>query len=207
MNVRLAAAFFAAALSAVGATTCALAGPVVRQTFDYYNVSGASVQEIRADLNQRGPTDGREHRHFDAVTRWYVRWQYTYKPTAAGCEIVTVSTAVDVTYSLPRLSANSAAPTNVRHAFAHYLERLLVHENGHAQNGIDIAKRIEDGIRGLHAAPTCASLAAAANSLGQSLIKEANRLDIDYDARTQHGRTQGAWFPQDDQAGGGGGRD
>lgn len=206
MIVRFAAAFFAAALCAVGGTKGALAGPVVKETFDYYDVDGASAQEIRADLDRRGPTDSHEHRHFDAVTRWRVRWQYTYKPSAAGCEIGTVSTAVDVTYSFPRLLANSAAPTDVRHAFAHYLERLLVHEKGHAQNGIDIAKRIENGISALHAAPSCDSLSAAANGLGRSLITEANRLDIDYDTRTEHGRTQGARFPQDDLSGGGGGR-
>jgi predicted secreted Zn-dependent protease len=203
--VWLAAAFFAAALCTVGGTKGALAGPVVKETFDYYDVDGASAQEIRADLDRRGPIDGYEHRHFDAVTRWRVRWEYTYEPTATGCEIGTVSTAVDVTYSFPRLSANSAAPADVRHAFAHYLQRLLVHEKGHAQNGIDIAKRIENSIRALHAASSCDGLSAAANSLGRSLIKEANRLDIDYDARTEHGKTQGARFPQDDLPGGGGG--
>jgi hypothetical protein len=35
----------------------------------------------------------------------------------------------------------------------------------------------------------------AANDLGHALIKEANQLDIDYDAQTQHGKTQGARFP------------
>ena len=35
----------------------------------------------------------------------------------------------------------------------------------------------------------------AANALGDDLIKEANRKDLDYDASTQHGRSQGARFP------------
>jgi predicted secreted Zn-dependent protease len=199
------AALFAAALLAVGGPIGTFARPVVTETFDYYDVDGASAQELREDLNRRGPTDGYERRHFDAVTNWRVRWQYTSKRTAAGCEIASASTAVEVRYSFPRLSSDSSTPLDVRRAFARYLERLLVHEKGHAQNAIEIARRIEDGIHGLPAAPTCASLNTVANSLGQSLIKEANQLDIEYDARTDHGRTQGARFPQNDQSAGGGG--
>jgi predicted secreted Zn-dependent protease len=198
-------ALFAAALLAGGGPIGTFARPVVTETFDYYDVDGASAQELREDLNRRGPTDGYEHRHFDAVTNWRVRWQYTSKRTAAGCEIASVSTAVEVTYSFPRLSSDSSTPLDVRRAFARYLERLLVHEKGHAKNAIEIARRIEDGIQGLPAAPTCASLNTIANSLGQSLIKEANQLDIEYDARTDHGRTQGARFPQNHQSAGGGG--
>jgi hypothetical protein len=43
--------------------------------------------------------------------------------------------------------------------------------------------------------PTCDALSRAANALGDRLIKEANQMDVEYDARTQHGRTQGARFP------------
>lgn len=199
-------ALLTAALLAVGGPIGTVANPVVTETFDYYDVDGASSKEIREHLNRSGPTNGYEHHHFDAVTHWSVRWQFTSKRTGAGCEVASVSTAVDVTYSFPRLSSGSSAPADVRHAFARYLERLLVHEKGHAKNGIDIARRIEAGIRGLPAAPTCETLNEIANSLGHSLIKEANRLDIEYDARTDHGRTQGARFPQTDESVGGLGR-
>jgi predicted secreted Zn-dependent protease len=173
----------------------ALADPMVTETFDYYDVDGATAQEIRTDLNRRGPIDGTEHRRFDAVTHWQVRWRYTYKDVGGGCGITTVSTNADITYAFPRLLPRNSAPAALRQAFAGYLENLLVHEKGHARVGIDIATRIEAGIRRLPAAPTCTALSDAANDLGQSLIKEANRLDIDYDAQTQHGKTQGARFP------------
>jgi predicted secreted Zn-dependent protease len=198
-------ALLAAALLAVGGSIAAFARPLVTETFDYYDVDGASAKEIRQVLNQRGPTDY-QHRRFDAITAWHVRWEYTFNRTTAGCNIASVSTVVDVIYSFPRLSSDSSAPADVRHAFAEYSERLLVHEKGHAKNAIEIAKRIEAGIRVLPAALTCARLTAIANSLGEFLIKEANQLDIEYDADTDHGRTQGARFPQDIQPAGGGGR-
>jgi predicted secreted Zn-dependent protease len=194
--VRIPGFFLVVALFTAGSGMVdAFADPVVTQTFDYYDVDGATAQDIRADLNRRGPLDGTEHRRFDAVTHWYVRWRYTYKTRAGDCEIAAVSTKVDVTYAFPRLRPESSAPAVLREAFAGYLEKLLVHEKGHAKIGIDIASRIEEGIRRLPPAPTCTSLEDTANDLGHSLIKEANRLQVDYDAQTQHGKTQGARFP------------
>jgi predicted secreted Zn-dependent protease len=171
------------------------ADPIVSEVFKYYDVDGETAQDVRADLNRRGPIDGNEHRRFDAVTHWHVAWRYTYRNSAGHCEIATASTHVDIAYAFPRLAPHSSAPSALRRAFADYLERLLVHEKGHGQTALDIAKRIEDGIRTLPSAPTCSALEVMANDLGHSLIKEANQLDIEYDARTEHGRTQGARFP------------
>jgi predicted secreted Zn-dependent protease len=172
-----------------------LADPIVSEVFKYYDVDGETASDIRADLNRHGPTDGTEHRRFDAVTHWHIRWQYEYRDVDAGCRIARVSTKVDIVYSFPRLAGGTLAPSALRKAFGGYLDRLLVHEKGHAQTAIDIARRIEDGIRSLPPAPTCSALGVIANELGHALIKEANRLDIEYDARTEHGGTQGARFP------------
>jgi predicted secreted Zn-dependent protease len=87
-----------------------------------------------------------------------------------------------------------STPAALGEAFANYTKTLLLHERGHVQNGIDIAKRIEDRIGAMPPERSCTRLGQAANELGQSLIKEGNRQDIDYDARTQPGKTQGARF-------------
>jgi len=204
-------ACLAVAIAAIVLPAMAASGahgdPVVKETFNYYDVDGATAEDIRADLNRRGPMDSVEHRRFDAVTHWYVRWRYDYRNVTGGCNIASASTNVDITYSFPRLLAASKAPEDLRQTFSEYLKRLLVHEKGHAQTGIDIAARIEDGIRRLPTAPTCVALADQADRLGHSLIKEANQLDIAYDARTGHGRTQGARFPFGGPGGGGNQRD
>ena len=189
--VGLAVAFVAAA----AVMPSAHADPVVKETFDYYDIDGTTAADVRADLNRRGPLDSNEHRRFDAVTRWHVRWHFSFKTVAGNCAIATASTSVDVTYAFPRFSPDSSAPVALRQAFAQYSERLMVHEKGHAQTAIDIASRIEDGIRNLPPTSTCARLGEIADGVGHALIKEANRIDIDYDARTEHGKTQGARFP------------
>lgn len=182
-------------LLAAAAAERASAAPVVTETITYYDVNGAMAAEVRASLNQRGPIDSTEKRRFDAVTHWYVNWHFNYQDRGRDCVITHVSTTVRVAITMPQLSAASAAPPALRQAFAKYVQNLLGHEKGHARIGINIAQRIEDAIRALQPEPSCDRLERAANARGHALIQEANRQDINYDAATQHGKTQGARFP------------
>jgi predicted secreted Zn-dependent protease len=172
----------------------AAAEPNVTQTFNYYDVSGSTVQEIRADLNRHGPA-GKDGKRYDAFTRWYIRWRYDYRSGANQCAIAKVFTTVEVTITFPRLSETAEIPAAVRQAFAAYSERLLVHEKGHARNAIETATRIDAGIAALGPQGACAELDQVANRLGYSLVEKAKQWDTDYDQRTHHGATQGARFP------------
>jgi predicted secreted Zn-dependent protease len=171
-----------------------LAETIVVQTLFQYDVGGATPPDVRVYLNRHGPFDA-QGRRFDGYTRWYVRWRYLYKSVPEGCAIASVVTSADIAITLPRLSADSQASDELKKSFADYVEKLRVHEEGHAQNAIDTAKRIDDGIAALPPEATCERLGQVANELGYALIKEANQADLDYDARTQHGRTQGVQFP------------
>jgi predicted secreted Zn-dependent protease len=186
--------YFVVAVMALGAAPAAVADPIVTQTFYYYDVTGKTPQEVRVDLNRHGPFDS-QGRRFDGYTRWYVRWRYIYKSVPEGCAISGVSTSVDVAVTLPRLSPDDGLSDDLKKSFANFAEKLRLHEDGHAQHAIEIAKRIETGITALPPEGTCERLGQVANELGYSLIKEANQQDLDYDARTQHGRTQGVIFP------------
>jgi predicted secreted Zn-dependent protease len=190
--------FFAAGLLLLSVVAVALgpatAEPLVTQTVYYYDVAGASAPEVRADLNRHGPFD-LQGRRFDGYTRWYVRWRYNYGSGPLGCTIANVTTAVDIGITLPRLNADAPASDDLKRVFSNYVEKLRLHEDGHAQVAIEIARRIESGIASLPPEPACDRLGQVANELGHSLIREANQQDIDYDARTQHGRTQGVQFP------------
>ncbi len=187
---------FAALVGAgVWGANLALADPLVTETIDYYDVAGATAQEVRADLNRVGPISSVDGKRYDATARWYVSWNYKYKQVDGSCAITSTATTVKVIITFPRLKIAPSTPTALKEQFAAFADKLMLHEKGHAQNGIDIAKRIEDGIRALPPERTCSVLSEVANKLGHALIKEANQADLDYDARTQHGRTQGVKFP------------
>ena len=171
-----------------------LADPAVTERFNYYDVSGSTAQEVRADLNRNRPSD-KTGAGYDAITRWHIRWNYHYEPVGQQCAIMRASTAVEVTIIFPRLKDTASIPAEVVQAFAKYTEKLMVHEKGHAQNAIDTTGKIEHEIRKLASRSSCHELEEQANSLARSLVKEANQWDVDYDLRTRHGATQGARFP------------
>jgi predicted secreted Zn-dependent protease len=188
--IRTASILFGVTMGFGGAMpTAAYADPITSEAFNYYDVDGATARDIRADLNRRGPMDRYEHRHFDAVTRWTIRATHT------DCGIKSVSVRLQITYAFPRLTDGGSAPSALRKDFDDYLKRLLTHEKGHAQIAIDTAKRVEDRIQSLPAALTCEALDPALKDIVDALIAESKRLDVEYDARTEHGRKQGAVFP------------
>jgi predicted secreted Zn-dependent protease len=171
------------------------AEPAVKRDMVHYEVDGATAEAIRAELNRLGPIGRIEKRRFDAHTLWNVKWTYRYRNVGSDCAIARVTVTVDVTITLPRLKPNAVRPAEVTRAFEDFAKALLAHEEGHAQIGIEAARRIETEIQGIKPHPTCDALGRAANALGDSLVKEANQKDVEYDARTQHGRSQGARFP------------
>jgi predicted secreted Zn-dependent protease len=173
----------------------AAAEPLVKRNTAYYDVVGATARDIRAELDRLRPTDAITKRRRDSTTGWHVKWTYRYRNVGQDCAIARIAVTVDVTVTLPRLAADASRPAELTRAFEEFTAKLLLHEEGHVQNGVDIAKRIEAAILGMKPHPTCDALGRAANALAQSLVKEGNQNDIEYDARTQDGRNQGARFP------------
>jgi predicted secreted Zn-dependent protease len=172
------------------------AAPEVTQKIVTYDVDGATPAEVRSNLNNIGPFSDRTKRRHDAKTYWHVRWRYRHTTNAQGCNIVSVSTSVEITITLPQLKTTPAPPPELARAFAAYIEKVLVHEKGHGENGIEIARRVKSAIGKLSPRPTCDELVRDANAIGNRIVKEEGvRLDVDYDDRTRHGRTQGATFP------------
>jgi predicted secreted Zn-dependent protease len=171
----------------------AAAEPLVKRNLVHYDVGGATAQEIRAEMDRLGPIDQMTKRRFDATTRWNVKWTYRYRNVGQDCAIARVAITVDVTITMPRLKPSS--PEALARTFSEFTEKLLAYEEGHAQNGIEIGKRIEAAMRDMPPRPTCDDVGRAANALRERLIKEANQVDVEYDARTQHRRAQGARFP------------
>ncbi len=194
-SMRIARTLFALIAFAAAGAGPGRAEPVITQTVKYYDVSGADARAVRASLNRNGPVSETDGKRYDAVAKWNVSWRYQYKPANGRCAITSSSTELKVTITFPRLQTDATTPDALKASFANFAEKLMLHEKGHVQNAIDIARQIETGIRGLPPEATCPMLEAAANKLGHALIKKANQADFDYDARTEHGRTQGAHFP------------
>lgn len=170
----------------------ALAEPVVTEVIDYYDVPGATAQEVRASLDQLGPTSTRDGRRHDSHTYGKVAWRFTFRGLP-NCAITSTTVTAHIITRFPRLQSD--APDSLKKAFAKFTDKLMLYEKGHVQKAIEAARQIEIGIGGLPAISGCRELEAAANHLGHNVLKILGRWHRDYDDTTLYGRTMGAKFP------------
>lgn len=171
----------------------ALAEPTVTREVKTYEVRGDTPAKLRTDINAKRPP-GPNGRRFDAYTTWYVRWEFSYAPRGGRCAITQAETWAHVEITMPKL-ARKGAPAEVAKGFEAYLKRLLEHEEGHAGNGVDVARKIERAILATPPAKTCAATSAAASARAEDLLAKAQARDVEYDRETKHGATQGARYP------------
>jgi predicted secreted Zn-dependent protease len=169
------------------------AEPVVSKTMDYYDVTGTTPQQVRASLDQLGPTSTRDGRRYDSLTYEKTAWRFTFRGLP-NCAITGVTVTTQILIRFPRL-VDASAPLALQKAFAAYTDKLMAYENGHIQRIIDTARQIEIGIGGLPPIQDCRGQEKSANHLGHNLLKNLHRWRQDYADRTLHGRTLGAKFP------------
>jgi predicted secreted Zn-dependent protease len=151
----------------------------------YYDISGASDSELRAQMDQLGPVDDLGER-YDALTRWDFQWRWP-GGGPEGCRLSAVRITYSISVTLPRWSAPpDAAPELVRR-WETYLGAVTAHEEGHVALVVDNVAALTSAIE----AATCET----ANDAAGSVMTAINQANIAYDVRTDHGATQGASFP------------
>jgi predicted secreted Zn-dependent protease len=149
---------------------------------------------LRQQMNKLGPIDKISGKHFDAYTGWNVNTNYRYKPIGNQCKIYTVTVKIDVNFIMPKwnIPVNSSSDLKIR--WNRYMNDLQTHEDGHKDSGIGAGTEVFKMLNSV-VAPSCDQINNIANQRTKAIIKKYNQRDIDYDSRTQHGRTQGAVFP------------
>ena len=168
--------------------------PNISENYVYYNIGGATANDLRHQMDQLGPSD--EFRvHRDAYTEWYVDWQYPNLVTSDGCTTGPVTVTVTITKTFPKWETPPGAPPNLVKRWKAYIEALQLHESGHSEIGIEAGEEILRTLSDLSSYPTCNELEQIADTKGQGILEEYHRKEIDYDRTTKHGELQGAGFP------------
>jgi predicted secreted Zn-dependent protease len=149
-------------------------------TVQRYDISGSTESEIRDQLNAHRP-DGH-----DAYTRWYVHWDWPGRGTAE-CRLQEAEISYEVTVTFPRWTPTAAASPELVAKWNNYLYALALHEKAHLNNVVSRFPTIVTAIKG----GTCLSSEEAA----QVILQQLRQFDSEYDAKTNHGQTEGARFP------------
>jgi predicted secreted Zn-dependent protease len=162
--------------------------------FVYYEINGATPGDLRAQMNQFGPTDS-NGRRFDGRTDWYINWHYAYEASSSDCKIANAEVDVKITFTLPHWNQPGNISPALVEKWNKYMAALQKHEDGHKDNAVSSGQEILQAFKALPAYPDCDQVKQNVSATGQRIIKQANQKDLDYDAQTKHGATQGATFP------------
>jgi predicted secreted Zn-dependent protease len=163
---------------------------VLATEIEPYSVQGQSIAEIGQSMRQTSPRD-EDGRPVWGNAQWNIKWKFDHD-MANGCRIGKFNVSVTSKIRMPEWLDRFKAPDELQAKWATFYRALLVHEEGHRDNGIRAGNDLVRRIRGLGSYPDCASLNAQISNLGARVIGEYSLVDKSYDRTTQHGVTQGA---------------
>jgi predicted secreted Zn-dependent protease len=166
--------------------------PKVDTIENSYTVEANDKGSLLSAINNASPI--RESGEvFHAHTDTYVNWNYWWDKRNNYCKLNRVETTVTITYTLPRLSSKTKN-AEVKRIWNIYYSALIEHEEGHGQIAIDAAQLIERSLRDLPSYSNCDLLSKKANAKAQWILNKFSQKHFDYDNKTNHGKTQGAYL-------------
>lgn len=157
---------------------------ILGATMSFYEIGGSTVSDLVNGLNQHqlSSPDG-EHL---ADTAWNISWQFQ-QSGGSTCQPINVVVSTRITVTFPHWTPPAGASPELIADWNRFTQALATHEQGHVQLVLDGATRIKTAISGA----SCDS----ANAAAQAVVRQIQQDNQAYDARTNHGVTQGATFP------------
>jgi len=166
----------------------------ISSKYIYYQIMGATADDLRTQMNQFGRTD-ENGRHWDGYTEWYVTWSYPYSITDEGCTLGRVEVKVDITFVLPQWNPPANVSPRLVEKWKDYLAALELHEEGHKEIAIEAGYEIWRFLNGLSSYSSCDELEQAADAATEEILERYLQREAAYDQETEHGATQGVRFP------------
>ena len=159
--------------------------------YSYYTAYGDDNNTLLQILNKATPIL-EDNQRYHGHTKWNVSWNYHWFEQADGrCKITDVKTVVTGSILLPQL-LNANIEQNA--AFERFLSALREHELGHYAISKEAGSKIDEYITSLPEMPSCKILEKTANEFSYQTLDEYRAKEKQYDADTEHGKTQGAWL-------------
>jgi len=158
--------------------------------FEFYDIFPRVKTDIKAQLQKNTPIIHKNTK-YHGRTFWQIEWSIAWKKTNGICYINSNKTKLNVLFEMPRISASYSASDPVIVTFDKYYEALLMHENGHMNNGTKALKAIEMLLSNFKSYSDCQVLnKEVKNSIAQ-IISQYKSHDVAYDSQTEHGKLQG----------------
>jgi len=168
--------------------------PILKQESSdvFYQIFGLTLNDISAQLSDCGPKY--EGESFAGMTTDYINWTYLMRFDATGnCRVDNAAVGVNVRIYYPKWDAPENASSSTKERWDNMIANLRVHEEGHRQIDYDGGAKIFNNISSISAS-SCNEVESLVTNKTSSILDEVSQSNINYDAQTNHGETQGAHF-------------
>lgn len=167
---------------------------VINEKYEYYDINGTSVAELRNMMKQKG-TKWNDGKIYAALTTWDLRPRYGIKSDNGKYSIQSVKTDVAIVYHLPSWTAVTTAPEQMAIQWNTYVDHLKKHESGHKDLAVKAAAEINETLASFSSYNSRSELDKEVSRLVKASLKRLRELQDDYDIETRHGETQGVALP------------
>lgn len=167
-------------------------GVEIEYTTNTYPISGSTPEEVLASLRDYGPRSDGEW--FFGLTQTEMDLTYRVADLEAGCGVVEANLSLGVVVTLPEWTVQADADRALVRDWRRFYRALSAHEENHreiAEDGADSLFRQFNGLR----RDDCTILEAEIRHRLRSAQEDIKGAHRRYDARTGHGRTEGAVWP------------
>lgn len=169
----------------------AFAGPVdIRDHTTYYDISGATAQELTAEMHRSGPHHVTGRRAW-GYTSWEIQTHYALTPTAQGCELEDARASLDVVTTLPRWQVKGSPHPRLRLLWRQMFSSMVRHEAAHREHAVEAARRTVSQLASLPLQPDCRQAEKQARAILRREVTRARQLSRAFDDETDFGARDG----------------
>jgi predicted secreted Zn-dependent protease len=153
----------------------------VVKSYAYYTIDAPTLDELDKQLESRGPrveSSGRKH---PGATRMRFTTRTTYSQDGGRCRVAAAHTVLKVEIILPRWRPRHKPETDMRIIWDTLASDITRHEGLHVDIAKNYAAKLEQSIRTLGSAATCAGMAAAVKKATARILEEHDRAQLQFD--------------------------
>ena len=174
-------------------SSTAHAEPFITIHTNYYPISGNNSALIHQSLSQLGPI-GKDGKRYHAQTSWELSWNYQWVTSRKNCGLTRIEVHAEVSYLMPKISDDAQLSERMKQQWDIYFAALFSHEQQHKDFAVAAAKELDQKLSALTILP-CAELDQRISDLSDQVLGKYQKLELEFDLRTEHGIKQGVVLP------------
>lgn len=160
----------------------------------WYRIYGYTPAEVEQQTAHCAPASGGDA-GFAGETDYRLNWYYNYADNGSGaCTLSNLKVGLHVQVALPLWQASSHDATGLASAWQRFISGLNTHEQGHVSLDQHYAATLLQDLQALPPS-NCATIEQTVNATANRDVAALNSANDAYDARTNHGASQGAIMP------------